>query len=247
MALAPAPPALVAALLAKLLDQATSLPHKYRILFSLRSVQGAHAQAALLHGLEDKSALFRHEVAYCLGQRQDPEAVSVLTALLRNEAEHPMVRHEAGEALGAIGTRECLAALAAATADPCAAVAQTCQLALQRIQHYTADVEPVAALGDAFAGGSALLKHEVAYVLGQMQDAAAVDTLRRVLMDASEDAMVRHEAAEALGAIGDERAVELLTSHAADSEPIVADSCVVALDMLEHERSGAFQLQGSQR
>ena len=36
----------------------------------------------------------------------------------------------------------------------------------------------VQALGDAFASKSALLKHEVAYVLGQMQDANAVDTLR---------------------------------------------------------------------
>ena len=36
----------------------------------------------------------------------------------------------------------------------------------------------VEALGDAFASESALLKHEVAYVLGQMQDANAVNTLR---------------------------------------------------------------------
>ena len=36
----------------------------------------------------------------------------------------------------------------------------------------------VDALGAAFAGRSALLKHEVAYVLGQMQDAGAVETLR---------------------------------------------------------------------
>ena len=53
--------------------------------------------------------------------------------------------------------------------------------------------------------------------------------------------MVRHEAAEALGAIADERALALLAAHAADPEPIVADSCLVALDMLEHERSGSFQ------
>ena len=53
--------------------------------------------------------------------------------------------------------------------------------------------------------------------------------------------MVRHEAAEALGAIADERALALLAAHAADPEPIVADSCIVALDMLEHERSGSFQ------
>ncbi len=39
--------------------------------------------------------------------------------------------------------------------------------------------EAVTALGEAFASQSALLKHEVAYVLGQMQDAEAVSTLRR--------------------------------------------------------------------
>ena len=38
--------------------------------------------------------------------------------------------------------------------------------------------EAVTALGEAFGSQSALLKHEVAYVLGQMQDAGAVTTLR---------------------------------------------------------------------
>ena len=41
--------------------------------------------------------------------------------------------------------------------------------------------EAVKALGDAFASQSALLKHEIAYVLGQMQDAEAVSTLRWVV------------------------------------------------------------------
>lgn len=44
----------------------------------------------LLEGLKDASALFRHEVAYCLGQRQDPAAVATLTAILHNQNEHPM-------------------------------------------------------------------------------------------------------------------------------------------------------------
>lgn len=46
------------------------------------------------------------------------------------------VRHEAGEALGAIGTPECLQLLEHYQGDPCLEVAQTCQLALQRIQYY---------------------------------------------------------------------------------------------------------------
>lgn len=53
--------------------------------------------------------------------------------------------------------------------------------------------------------------------------------------------MVRHEAAEALGAIASSKCIETLKAYAADSEPIVADSCLVALDMLEFEQSGQFQ------
>ena len=41
-------------------------------------------------GLKDPSALFRHEVAYCLGQRQDPAAVATLRTILKDEREHPM-------------------------------------------------------------------------------------------------------------------------------------------------------------
>lgn len=39
----------------------------------------------------------------------------------------------------------------------------------------------VAVLGEAFGASSALLKHEVAYVMGQMQHPASADVLCRVL------------------------------------------------------------------
>jgi deoxyhypusine monooxygenase len=64
---------------------------------------------------------------------------------------------------------------------------------------------------------------------------------RRVLRDQGENAMVRHEAAEALGSIADKECISLLQEHCKDPEPIVADSCTVALDMLEHELSNDFQ------
>lgn len=41
-------------------------------------------------GLGDSSALLRHEVAYCLGQRQDPASVQLLKDTLANPLEHPM-------------------------------------------------------------------------------------------------------------------------------------------------------------
>jgi deoxyhypusine monooxygenase len=52
---------------------------------------------------------------------------------------------------------------------------------------------------------------------------------------------VRHEAAEALGAIASNATKQLLHDHLHDEEPIVAHSCLVALDMLEFEASGDFE------
>ena len=45
--------------------------------------------------------------------------------------------------------------------------------------------------------------------------------------------MVRHEAAEALGAIGNRRAMSTLEKFAKDEEIVVAESCEVAIDLLE--------------
>ena len=55
---------------------------------------------------------------------------------------------------------------------------------------------------------------------------------RHVLKDATEHAMVRHEAAEALGSIASPDCLQLLTDYCKDSDPIVADSCVVSFHCL---------------
>ncbi|DAC70692.1 MAG: HEAT repeat domain-containing protein [Candidatus Poseidoniales archaeon] len=93
--------------------------------------------------------------------------------------------------------------------------------------------DSVEALAAAFSSKSALLKHEIAYVMGQMQDSHAVPHLIDRLADADEDVMVRHEAAEALGAIGDRTALSVLEEYVDDDEVVVAESCEVALDLLE--------------
>lgn len=51
----------------------------------------------------------------------------------------------------------------------------------------------VSIIAKAFADPSALLKHELAYVLGQMRLPAAIPTLADVLANEQEDPMVRHE------------------------------------------------------
>ena len=92
--------------------------------------------------------------------------------------------------------------------------------------------EAVSALCEGFKASSALLRHELAYVLGQMQDNLAVPTLIEVLSDESEHVMVRHEAAEALGAIGERNAKPVLEQFLSDPLPEVSESCEVALDLL---------------
>lgn len=97
--------------------------------------------------------------------------------------------------------------------------------------------DAVNALAAAFKSDSALLKHEIAYVMGQMQDSAAVPHLIDRLADEDEDVMVRHEAAEALGAIGDRTALATLEKFVDDDAVVVAESCEVALDLLEYVSS----------
>ena len=45
-------------------------------------------------GFADESALLKHELAYCLGQMKNMNALPVLESVLADEKEDPMVRHE---------------------------------------------------------------------------------------------------------------------------------------------------------
>ena len=92
--------------------------------------------------------------------------------------------------------------------------------------------EACLALCIGFSASSALLRHELAYVLGQMQNDVALPALIERLADDSEHIMVRHEAAEALGAIGNLDAKPVLEQFLNDVNPEVSESCEVALDLL---------------
>lgn len=86
---------------------------------------------------------------------------------------------------------------------------------------------------------SPLLRHEVAFVLGQLQHPASISALEESLSRLDEHAMVRHESAEALGAIEGnseewQRIESILTRYQNDSDPAVAESCIVALDAADY-------------
>ncbi|KAL0371204.1 UNVERIFIED_CONTAM: Deoxyhypusine hydroxylase-B [Sesamum angustifolium] len=263
----------------RLLDQKQPISERFRALFSLRNLRGAGPRNALVQATRDSSNLLAHEAAFALGQMQDAEAIPALEAVLNDLSLHPIVRHEAAEALGAIGLEHNVPLLKNSLAsDPAQEVRETCELALSRIEElkstsvsessrflsvdpaapaagssiksmyerYAAlfalrnlgEEEAISAIIESLGANSALLRHEVAYVLGQLQNKKASIALSQVLRDVNEHPMVRHEAAEALGSIADNQCIALLEEFAKDPEPIVSQSCEVALSMLEFERSG---------
>ncbi|KAF6306099.1 deoxyhypusine hydroxylase [Rhinolophus ferrumequinum] len=277
-----------------LVDPQQPLQARFRALFTLRGLGGPAAITWISQAFSDDSALLKHELAYCLGQMQDRRAIPVLVDVLRDTCQEPMVRHEAGEALGAIGDPEVLEILKQYSTDPVVEVAETCQLALRRLQwlqqlngepaaagpYLSVDPAPPAeehdvgrlrealldearplfdryramfalrdagseeaalALAEGLRCGSALFRHEIGYVLGQLQHEAAVPQLVAALAQRTENPMVRHECAEALGAIARPACLAALRAHVADPERVVRESCEVALDMYEYETGPAFQ------
>jgi deoxyhypusine monooxygenase len=104
--------------------------------------------------------------------------------------------------------------------------------------------EAALALVDGFSDSSALFRHEVAYVLGQMQREVTVPGLSAVLNNLAEHEMVRHEAAESLGSIGTPECEEILASYRDDSKQVVKESCIVALNTLDYWTTPS-ELQGA--
>lgn len=97
------------------------------------------------------------------------------------------------------------------------------------------------------ADPSPLLKHELAYVLGQIKNPLAIPTLEAVLVnaDGAHCSMVRHEAAEALGALSSESSLPLLRKYIDDPAREVRETCEIAVGKIEfdHSEEGKARLQ----
>jgi deoxyhypusine monooxygenase len=294
-----------------LADPANPIGMRMRAAYYLRQ---AHADdesqqedvvKALASGLLDErqGSLMRHEFAYVMGQIRDKRCCDTLEKVLAKEDDCIMVRHEAAEALGAIGESRSEAVLRQVKeANPDSPeLSDTCQLALNFMEWRAAGGDPadmpaacacmlnpyssvdpapahpahadksLAELGDILCdsdqaiferyramfslrnlGGevavqqlcraltkdtsSALLRHEVAYVLGQMQHPSSVEALEESLRRPDEHKMVRHESAEALGAIDGrwEDVERILRDFTQDEDQVVRESCLVALDAADY-------------
>lgn len=288
----------------------TPLADRFRALFYLKSIGSEFAEnkdraltavTYIAEAFKDDSELLKHEVAYCLGQTHNLQAAPVLREVLANKDQQCMVRHEAAEALGALGDKDSLEMLTNYFNDPqeLIEIKQTCELAIERIKwensklskeeilqkslyesvdpapplplNSTDKIEKLTkilndqneplfqryramfrlrdlgtddacmALSSGFQDPSALFKHEIAYIFGQMCNPVTVPSLIDVVQRESEAPMVRHEAAEALGAIATQDTFPVLKKLLQDKDQVVRDSAVVALDMWEYENSGEIE------
>jgi deoxyhypusine monooxygenase len=85
-----------------------------------------------------------------------------------------------------------------------------------------------------------LMRHEFAYVMGQLKDERCCQTLEQVLLQNDDCVMVRHECAEALGAIGAERSRPVLEQSIQENLQIkeLSDTCRLALNVMDWRQSG---------
>ncbi|CAA9990627.1 deoxyhypusine hydroxylase, putative [Plasmodium knowlesi strain H] len=79
---------------------------------------------------------------------------------------------------------------------------------------------------------SVLLRHEVAYVIGQISNEKCNDILIKLLSDTEENLMVRHEAAEGLAAIGSDSNIDVIKKFLNDEKVEVRETCELALSSL---------------
>ncbi|XP_077463607.1 deoxyhypusine hydroxylase-like [Stigmatopora argus] len=224
-----ASPEELAAVGSVLVDPDQVLTQRFRALFTLKNLGGAEAVEWISKAFVDDSALLKHELAYCLGQMQDTRAIPVLGAVLADTRQDPMVRHEAGEALGAIGDPSVLDLLKSYSQDPVVEVAETCQLAVRRLEwlasggadgdgnpYDSVDPAPPAPAGSAAELRAALLdeslplfqRYRAMFALRNLGGREAVLALGDGLLCSG--ALFRHEIGYVLGQMRDPAAVPAL-------------------------------------
>ncbi|KAK9446603.1 armadillo-type protein [Limtongia smithiae] len=240
---------------------------KHELAYCLGQTKRMHAVPALQRVLKntDEDPMVRHEAAEALGAIGDVDSLPLLKEYLANDPlevirqtcelaierirwEHSerAVKEKLGESqFSSIDPAPPLpleqdagvevARLRAALTDQAIPLFERYRVMFRLRDLGTPDA--VDALASGFADPSALFRHEIAYVFGQLCDPLSVAALVRVLQNSDEEGMVRHEAAEALGSIATDEVLPVLRAFLEDKERVVRESAVVALDMYEYERS----------
>jgi HEAT repeat protein len=182
---------------------------------------GSFAVEFLIERLKDKNSDVRRNVAWALGEIGDARAVDALIKALKDEDSD--VRKSVAWALGEIGWKpgndeeRVLYYIANGDWDECVKMGSfAVEFLIERLKDKNSDV-----------------RRNVAWALGEIGDARAVDALIKAL----KDRVIRIRVAEALGKIGDSRAVDALIEALRDWDEDVRKSVVWALGEIGDARA----------
>jgi len=204
---------------------------RMRAIYALRSMATNDAIDAMKNALSDSSALIAHEVAYCMGQLKNPHAVPALVSTLSDESIHPMVRHEAAEALGAIGGDEAEQVLNKFKDHKLSEIKDTCSIALSLSAWKKQNAEKKDANSD----------HPVYHSVDPAPPAEkkSVTDLRAQLLDHNISLFERYKAMFALRNTGTPEAIEALGAALSDeaSGPVFTHEIAYVLGQIRNKDS----------
>lgn len=243
---------------------------KHEAAYCLGQMCDLDAVPVLTRLLEDVKveAIVRHEAGEALGAIGDPNSLAVLEKFAANDDDEEVVRHTCQLAVKRIEwtlnkeeqqKKKLLSDNPYNSVDPAPPSVEQDVEALKKtllddqqdlFKRYRAmfalrnkgDDISIMALATGLKCQNALFRHEIAYVLGQIQSGLVADQLVECLRNTDEMDMVRHECAEALGSIGTEEINEELAKYLDKSQPpVLRESCEVALDFSDHNATNSFQ------
>ncbi|KAK9481358.1 armadillo-type protein [Lipomyces japonicus] len=238
---------------------------KHELAYVLGQTKNDHAIASLTQVLSNESedAMVRHEAAEALGAIGNEKSLPILQKYL-TEDDLEVIRQTCELAIARIkwshssaAQTENLQSSQFSSIDPAPPLPFESTDSVKDLQQILVDqslslferyramfrlrdlhtADAIDALITGFADPSALFRHEIAYVFGQLSDPRSVQALVTVLKNEQEQGMVRHEAAEALGSIATDDVLPVLQDFLKDKERVVRESAIVALDMYDYERS----------
>lgn len=239
---------------------------KHEVAYCLGQTHNMNAAPVLRDVLLDgnQQCMVRHEAAEALGALGDKEALPILERLQKDPSERIEIQQTCELAIeriqwenSSLSKQEILQQSRYESVDPAPPLPEGSSSKVETLRDIMNDTkeplfkryramfrlrdlgtdEACKALASGFNDESALFKHEIAYIFGQMCNPVVVPELIELVQRLHEEPMVRHEAAEALGSIATDDTLPVLKSLLQDKDKVVRESAVVALDMWEYENS----------
>ncbi len=118
----------------RVLDLNLTMEERIQAAFKLENAVGTDAIKTVAKGLfTDPSPIVRHEFAFVLGETAAPDLVAPYLMKSVEEDPNVFVRHEAILALATLGKKEFIPFVERFCSDPVLEMAETAQIALQRL------------------------------------------------------------------------------------------------------------------